>query len=394
MRGVRIKGVVGFTERVRRELSAPLSEDRRSALRSEVADVIREVDRIVARHGTSVARLPSPTRRAYQFLTRLDLDNVATASGAAGTAPPWSPSGSVRLIGISSFWDSVLHRLAVAASAQEREEVFGSIHRASERTSRYMRDEGIALGELTPQSCSAYGWLTFFARREHFDAYVAAVDRARPAFEAGVRRSPGFAVPVLLEFRPMAGLYRVRGYRDRTRISMPVPMITFSSSLFARVAEAVLAGGDKQAVMAATAKDAYQYIQSELDTLTGVEDNIAGSHHDLGASFDRVNAQYFEGRLPRPRLTWSRTFTGRKYGHYNQIRDTVMISCSLDQAMVPEYALDFVVYHELLHKKLSVQWQNGRANAHTPEFRRLERQFNRYAEADNVLKRLAAGRMP
>jgi hypothetical protein len=88
-------------------------------------------------------------------------------------------------------------------------------------------------------------------------------------------------------------------------------------------------------------------------------------------------------------LTWSRTFTGRKFGHYDPIRDTVMISCSLDRSSVPVQALDFVMYHELLHKQLGVDWRSGRAAAHTPEFRAAERRFDHYQEAEALLKRVA-----
>jgi len=56
---------------------------------------------------------------------------------------------------------------------------------------------------------------------------------------------------------------------------------------------------------------------------------------------------------------------------------------------VPAFVVDFLVYHELLHKKLSVTWRDGRRRAHTPQFRQAERRFPRCAEAQAVLKRLA-----
>jgi hypothetical protein len=111
----------------------------------------------------------------------------------------------------------------------------------------------------------------------------------------------------------------------------------------------------------------------------------------LAASFGRVNQEYFGGGLSRPRLTWSRAFGGRKFGHYDPIHDTVMISGILDRATAPDYVIDFVVYHELLHKKLGIDWSNGWAATHTAEFRERERQFARYADADALLKQLAAG---
>ena len=91
----------------------------------------------------------------------------------------------------------------------------------------------------------------------------------------------------------------------------------------------------------------------------------------------------------RPRLTWSRVLTGRKFGHYDSIHDTVMVSDSLDNQEVPEYVVDYVVYRELLHKKHGARWSNGRRYVHTPEFNREERLFRRYTEAEAVLSKLA-----
>jgi hypothetical protein len=51
--------------------------------------------------------------------------------------------------------------------------------------------------------------------------------------------------------------------------------------------------------------------------------------------------------------------------------------------------VDFIVYHELLHKKLGIRWQNDRKGVHTPEFLREEKKFSHYAQASEVLKKLA-----
>lgn len=210
-------------------------------------------------------------------------------------------------------------------------------------------------------------------------------------FEAVLRRAERFHEPAVVTFQPISSLYRLRGCRNDTRVILPTPMIVFSSKLFALLAHASLVQGDKQPVMAATANDEYQNVQAELEALCGVEERAGGVHRDLETSFERINERYFGGALARPRLTWSRAFTGRKFGHYDSIRDTVMISCSLDRTKIPQHALDFVVYHELLHKKLGVNWRNGRAFAHTREFRAHERLFARFAEAEATLKKLACG---
>jgi hypothetical protein len=163
-----------------------------------------------------------------------------------------------------------------------------------------------------------------------------------------------------------------------------------STELFTRLAELMLRGAPtRQLVLEATASEAYQGILAELDAVAGVAEHTQGAFHDLSASFERVRRAHFDGTLTRPRLAWSRTFTGRKLGHYDRITDTVMISCSLDRADLPALALDFLMYHELLHKQLGVTWVGGRMSVHTPEFRAAEQRFAHYAEAEAILKKLA-----
>src|SRR5262249_53786654 len=114
-----------------------------------------------------------------------------------------------------------------------------------------------------------------------------------------------------------------------------------------------------------------------------------GRSHDLNESFARVNAAYFGGLMTKPTLVWNRTLTARKFGHYQPSRDTVMISVTLDDPDVPDSVVDFVMYHELLHKKHGSMVVNGRQLAHSPAFRAEERQFAEYHEAERLIHELA-----
>jgi hypothetical protein len=114
-----------------------------------------------------------------------------------------------------------------------------------------------------------------------------------------------------------------------------------------------------------------------------------GRAHDLNEIFARVNSSYFGGLMPKPTLTWNRTLTARKFGHYQPGRDTIMISITLDDPEVPAFALDFVMYHELLHKKHGSMTVNGRRLSHSQAFRAEERQFAHYHEAERLIHELA-----
>ncbi len=91
----------------------------------------------------------------------------------------------------------------------------------------------------------------------------------------------------------------------------------------------------------------------------------------LEASFARVNEQYLDNELDRPNLEWGRK-SFRKLGSYEYASDTITISTILLQQ--PEL-LDYVMYHELLHKKFKFTTTNNRSRHHTAEFKRWEKRF-------------------
>jgi hypothetical protein len=387
MKLLRIQGVVRLAQRVRRELAQPASGAHRAHLQQLVTEGLAQVQRILAAHGATIEQLPAPTRQAYQFLANLKLD----APAPQATSPSMRSSGDVTLVGLKSFWERLLDSLARATLPAEYDRLHHSIAAASERIERDLQLQGLDGGRLTDTSRTIRGWLAYFRQRECFDVYVAALGRVRPIFTTALEQQSRFRPPAIMHFRPVPGLYRLRGYADGTRVLLPTPMISFPDELFRALGDAILAGHSRRHVVEAVAGEEYQAIQAELEALGGLVERTAGLHHDLAAAFARVNARYFDDALSRPQLTWNRTFTGRKFGHYDPVRNTVMISCSLDRADVPEFVLDFVLYHELLHKQLGVDWRDGHATAHTPEFRAAERRFERHAQAEAAIKRLAAG---
>ena len=70
-----------------------------------------------------------------------------------------------------------------------------------------------------------------------------------------------------------------------------------------------------------------------------------------------------------------------------------MVSRTLDDPSVPPGVVDFIMYHELLHKKLGVKVIGKRRYGHTPEFRRAEKAFLQYAQAQAFLQAIAEKRL-
>ncbi|HEY2384703.1 MAG TPA: M48 family peptidase [Terriglobia bacterium] len=111
-----------------------------------------------------------------------------------------------------------------------------------------------------------------------------------------------------------------------------------------------------------------------------------GRFLDLETVFDRLNAQYFRGAIPKPRLSWSAKKSRYILGRFDATHNTIFISRVFDAAEVPNYACEYVMYHEMLHVKHHSQTHKSRLIVHTPEFRAEEKQFVQYREAKSWLK--------
>lgn len=102
----------------------------------------------------------------------------------------------------------------------------------------------------------------------------------------------------------------------------------------------------------------------------------------LEESFYRVNERYFNGSLDIPNLAWGGENV-RTVGTYNFHTDRVTISGLLRDAE-PDI-LDYVMYHELLHKKLQFDHKKQRMQHHTREFRQKEEAFEDSLEMEKRL---------
>jgi predicted metal-dependent hydrolase len=114
----------------------------------------------------------------------------------------------------------------------------------------------------------------------------------------------------------------------------------------------------------------------------------AGEAYDLDDLFDRLNAQHFAARLHKPKLGWSMRPSRRRLGHYDAAHDAIVISRFLDREAVPPLALEYVLYHEMLHVKHPVQLHETGRCVHTPGFLADERRFPGIERAKRMLRAL------
>jgi len=267
--------------------------------------------------------------------------------------------------------------------------VRASVERASRQIERSIQRRGIQPEQLTPTARQQRGWFALFSQAEQFEAYINARRTALQYLNAV--RSKRWPPPLLIQFRPINAIYKLQASPNGSLLRLSTPMVAFNEAQFASLATLVFGKrrSARQQVLEAMTAEGFQTIHAELESLGGIVETARGNAYDLRESFNRVNEQYFGGTMTAPRLTWSRTLTGRKFGHYDWIADTVMVSRTLDDKDVPPMVMDFIMFHELLHKFHGLHWVNGRGYAHTSEFQRDERKFEQWKEAERILQTLA-----
>jgi len=117
-----------------------------------------------------------------------------------------------------------------------------------------------------------------------------------------------------------------------------------------------------------------------------------GRYYNLDRIFTRLNRRYFDNSLEKPTLTWSQRRTRRILGHHDPVHETIVISKTLDTRDTPEWFVEYILFHEMLHIKHPARLINGRRYYHTKAFRTEEQSFPYYEEAQTWLERIARQR--
>ncbi len=110
-----------------------------------------------------------------------------------------------------------------------------------------------------------------------------------------------------------------------------------------------------------------------------------GHYWNLEEVFRRVNEAYFEGKQ-RCRVGWSRGFNRTQMGCWRAPEGdseigTIRVNRLLDSPDVPQFYMDYLMYHEMLHDRLGVRRTGARRSIHPPEFARLEKRHPDYGRA-------------
>lgn len=167
----------------------------------------------------------------------------------------------------------------------------------------------------------------------------------------------------------------------------PVPVIEdLARTLFGKIAGKQDAPYTDNMVEWMTAKDFVKYKQPVyLRRSRGLTKASRGDVRDLKESFSRLADAGLAEEDPDLVLTWMKEKNIRKVGSCSVLMKVIAISSVFDSEEIPEFVLDYVVYHEYLHASRGLK-VFGRP--HDMDFRKDVTKFPRHREAEDWLNRL------
>lgn len=283
-------------------------------------------------------------------------------------------------------------RTALAFKALQ-DTVLGQITGLVGAIERNLQARNLSGADLAIRSRRGYQWLKFLSDPSALESHLDALQRVNLLLVIGGGK-PGRKVAVSLYHQ--GALYKVRQNGSRVEMVAQESFLTAPDSIVEAMLEVALdrsASSSRARLREYSFTDQYQQIRTRLEYLGVPRGSFAaGKIHHLDQSFQRVNQAYFQGSLAQPHLAWSGRLTHRKFGHYQWDTDTIVVSSSLDQERVPEMLVDYIVYHELLHKKLGARQGEHNRIAHTQEFRKVESRFREIERARKLLTQIAKKR--
>jgi hypothetical protein len=300
---------------------------------------------------------------------------------------------------------SDLHQLLFKLASGDRIEspVQSLLSRTTDQIESICTQHQITPAALAAPSRTAYAWMKFLTDENNLQLHL---DTLRRAIEIGkdiLKTHKQGVGEIFIDLSYGSSLYKARTIGKLTTLSISEGFIRSSDEVLTAVLQSVLVGkteASNQIIRQFGMSEECSDVLLELDLVAQIAAETAqGSHYNLDELFERIDSpkerlrqrDYFGGKMLKPRLVWSGVLSSRKLGHYERTRDRVVMSQILDDRRIPRCVVEFVLYHELLHKHHGIKWVNGRCLVHTPEFRRSEGKFRQYQEAESFLKQMAAG---
>lgn len=387
-----IKGVVKTANEVKHALQNGIPNAEINSFKKFVRQSIKEIEQICDRHHTSPSQLPKPSRDAYNYLKSVDLSNLPLVKVSPTTKKPSITSSTLRLKNIvkqQSIIQTEIENVVKNRTLNDTRFLQKTLQKYSTGIENICRDKQLTPADLATPSRKAYSWMKFLSNSDNLQLHLNAVERGYSLAQK-IIKNKRLNKKVSIFLANYSSLYKYKAHRNPSNlitIQFSEGFIRADDSLLEIIIKSALLGKDniddyRQSIRKFSITDEYCDVILELDLIADIgAEKSQGNYYDLEQLFTKINREYFDNKMVKPRLTWNQILTKRKLGHYERTRDRVVISRTLDQQNVPRMIVELVLYHELLHKHLGVQFVNGKFRAHTPEFRRSEQKYQHYQAA-------------
>jgi hypothetical protein len=365
---IRVKGLIRLYNRIR-EILPQADQEHILLIESQVQTSLKHIEIALKQQSKTPQDLPRPSRQAYFYLKNLDYQSL----GKGKESDRFQPKRTIRIQNLLRNYQVFMGRFA---EEKELKILDSELKNLLEQAQNALKQVQASPLELAIPSQKAYASLLFFSENLEQALFL----------KEQICRLP-WKKP-LKKFYFIQGRFLWKYHCERHELLLNEGFLYLGE----RELQAIKSGFIDQDSQALTLlrqfaeSEAFAQPLLELELSCGEKLHTQGLVFDLHLLFEELNQQYFEQKLLCPRLQFSRTLNCRKLGHYSATHDSIVISSSLDHAQVPPFVIQSVLYHEMLHKYLGVEYREGRRISHSPEFRRRERLYPHFEAAEEWLK--------
>ena len=395
-RSLKIRGIVKTATTAKNMLKVGIKSCEIDNFQQYIQNSINSIEKICNQANTHPDELPTRSRNAYYFLKEIDLNNLPILNSKTESIPVKESTPTIGIKNIVTQEKIILNdifNLAQGDKSSELQRLINNIENNVKIIEDICQNNQLTPSNLSNSARPIYAWLKFLTNPFWLEKHIFATRNAHKIAKKINQTHSLDWRNIFIAFKNMKSLYKARKNQYQYQITLNEGFINADEEIIKKIMTTIFKGQNSHSnkvIKQYAVTEEYSNIILALDLNAEMEvDNPEGQYYDLNLLFERINSSYFGKSLSKPRLSWSKCLTTRKFGHYESNRDRVVISLTLDNINIPMFVPEFVLYHELLHKHCGEKWIKGQRRVHTPEFKQLERQFELYQEAEAWLTKLA-----
>ncbi|MBN1265985.1 MAG: hypothetical protein JXA25_10860 [Anaerolineales bacterium] len=339
-----------------------------------------------------------------QYQACIALQTLNTSYLKRFISPAAAPERSTRIPGILAFCNDLHEKIEAAAlkydpSTSDQELIdlswpaYSTLREQNTVIRKTLKESTADPAVFSSQTFRAVQWLRFLEDQVEFLAHIKAVQAAARLFSITLRQNKRkkrlAEVPLHLRFFPGSALFRSKISKNTIILTLNEGFIHAPEHVLHAILRLAASTGDKadkQAMASYSSSGEYLRISTGLLQQTSPGNSELGLFHHLGQLADKIEREYFTFPTERPQIAWMKKPSYRTFGVYQASSNTIRISPALDHPDVPQFVVEYVLFHEFAHARVGVRVQKGRHQIHSKRFKGVEHQFARRDEAAAFLK--------